>query len=100
MRDLWHKAEHSCCIHQAKRPVLGHAAVLESWIDKFRGPRRGRGRGAEYETQSVVIRENIGRVVVVSEGKNEVITNFFERTPHGWKLWCHQVGSVEPLKQQ
>lgn len=96
MSNLWHSGDHSCCIHQAKRPVHGHQAVMESWTRAFRERKR---RNADYTTQSVVIRDNIGRIVVTSEKANSVITNFFERTPQGWRMWCHQEGAIEPVKQ-
>jgi len=98
MTELWHEGDHSCCIHQAKRPVYGHQAVIESWVRAFRDKKRRRN-AADYVVQSVVIRDGIGRVVATSEKENSVITNLFERTPHGWRMWCHQAGAIEAVKQ-
>jgi len=95
MSDMWHKGDHSCCIHQAQRPVHGHQPVMESWELIFRNARQ---KHVGCELQSVVIRDNIGRVVVTNEKANSVITNFFELTPEGWKLWCHQAGTITHVK--
>lgn len=99
MSDIWHKGDHSCCIHAASRPVHGFEAIMQSWSEVFR---RANGRKAECIDQTVVIRDNIGRVVrcqTCSDGASMVITNHFEKTQQGWKLSCHQVGSVSEPKQ-
>jgi len=94
MGELWLEGDHSCCIHQAQRPVLGYAAVMESWRNLFRDRRL---KKVEYALESVVIRDNVGRVVVTSEKANQVVTNFWERTADGWKLWSHQAGTIKPV---
>jgi len=98
MAELWHQGDHSCCIHQAKRPVHGYQAVMESWVRAFREKKRRRD-AADYVVQSVVIRDGIGRIVATSEKANAVITNLFEHTPDGWRMWCHQAGAIEAVKQ-
>lgn len=93
MASLWHDGGHSCCIHQAQRPLHGRDAIMESWRQIF----KRRQKKFDIASQSVVIRDNTGRVVVTSERVNRVVTNFYERTPEGWKLWFHQVGTITPI---
>ncbi|CAE8742545.1 unnamed protein product [Polarella glacialis] len=99
MAGLWHKGDHSCCIHASSRPVHGFKAIVETWPAVFR---MAKIREARHTEQSVAIRDNIGRAVccqTFSDGSCAIITNHFECSPQGWKLCCHQVSTISEPKQ-
>lgn len=93
MKAVWQTGDHACCIHAKERPIHGHEPIMESWRKLFQ--RRGSTKDCDSR-QSVVLRGSVGRVVNVDEEANIVITNMFERTSDGWKLWSHQAGPFRP----
>eukprot|EP00931_Biecheleriopsis_adriatica_P079079 TRINITY_DN52497_c0_g1_i1.p1 TRINITY_DN52497_c0_g1~~TRINITY_DN52497_c0_g1_i1.p1 ORF type:complete len:318 (-),score=59.68 TRINITY_DN52497_c0_g1_i1:18-971(-) len=96
MRELWQAGEHACCMHAKERPVHGHKAVMASWARVF----RQRTKSVNCSKQTVALRNGTGRVVTIDDDANTVITNLFEHTANGWKLWSHQAGPLNPAEEQ
>lgn len=100
MGEIWHKGDHSCCIHISSRPVHGYQAIMESFANVFNKSSRRRG---ECVRQIISVRDKIGRVVWCenrNDGSQVAITNHFEYTQHGWRLCCHQVSSISKPKKK
>jgi len=93
MEKVWHRGNHVCCVHLAQLPVFGHKEVVDSWKNLFREREAAR---VEPSPQNIAVRGSIGRIVAVDEKAKTVTTSVFERTPEGWKLWSHQVGTMKP----
>jgi len=93
MKAVWQTGDHACCMHAKERPLHGHEPIVESWRKLFQ---KGRSTIDGESRQSVVLRGSVGRVVAVDEEANMVITNIFEQTSDGWKLWSHQAGPLRP----
>jgi len=99
LSDMWQKGQHTCCIHAGSKPVYGFESIMESWAGVFQ---KSQGN-PDYGEHSVVIRDNIARVVycrMFKTGAGAVITNHFERAPDGWKLSCHQVTTISASRQR
>mmetsp|Transcript_122531 Transcript_122531/g.357815 ORF Transcript_122531/g.357815 Transcript_122531/m.357815 type:complete len:332 (+) Transcript_122531:35-1030(+) len=99
MSELWHKGDHTCCIHAESKPVYGFEAIMDSWAGVFQ---KSEGN-PDYGEHSVVIRENVARAVycrTFKTGAGAVITNHFERAPDGWKLSCHQATTISASRQR
>lgn len=93
MKAVWQTGDHACCMHAKDRPIHGYEAIVESWHKLFQ---KGRTTMDGESRQSVVVRGSVGRVVAVDEKANKVMTNMFEQTFNGWKLWSHQAGPLRP----
>eukprot|EP00930_Biecheleria_cincta_P071725 TRINITY_DN59195_c0_g1_i1.p1 TRINITY_DN59195_c0_g1~~TRINITY_DN59195_c0_g1_i1.p1 ORF type:complete len:298 (-),score=46.06 TRINITY_DN59195_c0_g1_i1:13-906(-) len=93
MKAVWQTGNHACCMHAKERPIHGFEPIVESWRKLFQ---KGRSTMDGESRQSVVLRGTVGRVVAVDEQANVVMTNMFERTSDGWKLWSHQAGPLRP----
>ncbi len=91
MGRIWAEAAEPICVHPGWTPLIGRAAVMESWAGILGNPEAPRIRcfrawaSVEGEFARVVCYEIVERSVLVA-------TNLFVRERGEWRLCHHQAG--------
>lgn len=97
MASVWSDEAPLSCVFPGQDPIVGREAVLDSWVDIFRGTRRisftlrnvnvfvAGGVGWAVLTEEVDAQHNDGNRVRAAS----VATNLFVREADGWRLVHH-----------
>jgi len=93
MEALWAEESVAFCVHPGSRPIVGRAAIVESWRGILTNPAQPR----LFAGAHLISRVGEVAIVVCSElvdGNLLTATNVFVREHGMWKMCHHQSGGV------
>lgn len=105
MLAVWVDSDDAACVHPGGGLLQGRKAVVESWVEIFRG---SRPPDIHHSLISAEIRDDLAVHVVrerirSADGKEAMVvaTNVYRRSGSYWRMLCHHASLplVEPEEQ-
>jgi ketosteroid isomerase-like protein len=99
MDALWLDDDAACCVHPAREPVLGHGAIMASWLEileeagsfdiSFQPDVRLGDGDLVVDVGTERLTTDSGQVALLS------VTNAYLRTPDGWRMVLHHAAPIQ-----